>query len=76
MSRITAYRSYAAECLARAGRAAEPADRQLFIEMAAGWHELATMLADYMEKHPGEEPPADHPEWPFDDARTPSGRPD
>jgi hypothetical protein len=51
MSRIAAYRHYAAECLQWAERATNPSERHLFIEMASGWHEMATLLTDYMEAH-------------------------
>jgi hypothetical protein len=57
MSRIAAYRNYAAECLALADKVADESGRRSLIEMAASWHELALMLETYMEEHDGQEPP-------------------
>jgi hypothetical protein len=59
MTRVAAYRRYAAGCLARADMAIDPSDRELHIEMAAGWHELATSLADNTEEHDGRDLPID-----------------
>ena len=59
MTYVAAFRNYAAACLARAEMTIDPSDRQFLIEMAAGWHELATTLADYIEEHDGGEPPID-----------------
>jgi hypothetical protein len=56
MSRVAAYRSYAAECLALAEKTTLENERRSLIEMAASWHELALMLESYMEEHGGEEP--------------------
>jgi len=56
MSRVEAYRNYAAECLALAKRTPNERERQLLVEMAAGWHELAEMLRKFMDEHDGMEP--------------------
>ena len=57
MSRIAAYRSYAARCLELAEKTGDDAERRVLIEMAAGWHELALMLETYMNEHHGAEMP-------------------
>lgn len=54
--RVQNYRCYAADCMELAEKASE-VDRRRLVEMAAGWHELATMLKAYMEAHGGREPP-------------------
>lgn len=56
MSRVAAYRSYAAECLALAEKTPLESERLLLVEMAASWHELALMLENYMDEHGGEKP--------------------
>lgn len=58
MSRIAAYRSYAAHCLGLAEKTGDDSERRVFIEMAAGWHELALLLENYMNEHHGAEMPA------------------
>jgi len=45
MSRAEEYRRCAAECLAIAQRASDPADRALLIEMANAFNELAARVA-------------------------------
>ena len=57
MSRIAAYRSYAAQCLELAEKTKVDPERRVLIEMAAGWHELALMLETYMDEHQGAEMP-------------------
>ena len=57
MSRIAAYRSYAAHCLELAEKTNDDSVRRVLIEMAAGWHELALMLETYMDEHQGAEMP-------------------
>jgi hypothetical protein len=55
--RVQNYRCYAGDCLELAGKVASQRDRHLLIEMAAGWHELASALEAYMDEHDGQEPP-------------------
>jgi hypothetical protein len=57
MSRIAAYRRYAAHCLGLAEKTSDDSERRVLIEMAAGWHELALMLDNYMNEHHGAEMP-------------------
>jgi hypothetical protein len=57
VSRVSIFRSYAAECLALAEKTTVDSDRELLMNMAAGWHELATLLQAYMDEHDGEEIP-------------------
>ena len=57
MSRIAAYRSYAAHCLELVEKTSDDSERRVLIEMAAGWHELALMLENYMNEHHGAEMP-------------------
>ena len=54
-SRVAIFRSYAAECLALAEKATDKSDREKLLDMAGGWHELATLLQDYMDEHDGGE---------------------
>lgn len=56
-SRVAIFRSYAAECLALAEKVTDKSDRKKLRDMAAGWHELATLLQAYMNEHDGEEFP-------------------
>jgi hypothetical protein len=53
MSRVRAYRQYAADCLALAERTPGGPDRHSLIEMAASWHELALLLENYTEERDG-----------------------
>jgi hypothetical protein len=57
--RVQNYRCYAGDCLDLAGKVANQRDRHLLIEMASGWHELASALETYMDEHDGQEPPFD-----------------
>ena len=67
MNRAQTYRHYAADCLALANRLSDGPDRQLLIEMAAGWHELSQLLSVYMEQHDGREPEFDGRDQPEGD---------
>lgn len=57
ISRIAVYRSYAANCLGLADKASDDSESRVLIEMAAGWHEPALMVEDYMNEHHGAEMP-------------------
>jgi hypothetical protein len=50
MRRAETYREYAKQCLLRADRASESAERRLFSEMAFNWHEIAEVLEQYDER--------------------------
>jgi hypothetical protein len=45
METVVFYRRHAAECLAIATTATDPAHKRLFVEMAASWHDLAVLAA-------------------------------
>lgn len=57
--RVQNYRCYAGDCLELAAKVANDRDRHLLVEMASGWHELASALEAYMDEHDGKEPPFD-----------------
>ena len=54
-NRVATFRNYAAECLALAEKTTVDSERELLVNMAASWHELATLLQAYMDEHDGEE---------------------
>ena len=41
---------HAAECLALARMAADPAHKRLLVEMASSWHDLAVLVAAYSDE--------------------------
>jgi hypothetical protein len=45
METVAFYRNHAAECLAIATTATDPAHKRLFVAMAASWHDLAALAA-------------------------------
>ena len=56
-NRVAVFGDYAAECLALAEKATVDSERELLVNMAASWHELATLLQAYVDEHDGEELP-------------------
>lgn len=56
-NRVAIFHNYAAECLALAERTTVESERELLVNMAASWDELATLLQAYMDEHDGEEFP-------------------
>lgn len=52
METVSFYRRHAAECLAIATTATDPAHKRLFVEMAASWHDLAELAAYSEKRHP------------------------
>jgi hypothetical protein len=56
-NRVAIFRNYAAECLALAEKTTVEAERELLMNMAASWRELAILLQAYIDEHDGEELP-------------------
>ena len=52
MKTITAYRSRAKECRSRAAAATHEADRNRFLDLAAGWDQLAGQRLMMIRQHP------------------------
>jgi hypothetical protein len=55
VGRVTDCRHLAAECLALAKQARDPACELLFLEMSAFWKDLATTIARYLDEDTAEE---------------------
>ncbi len=48
MHKVEDYRKHAEECLRLAGRAREPAERDMLLNMAKTWEELASVRAEHI----------------------------
>jgi hypothetical protein len=66
MSRVEAYRKRAGECLASAKNMSSDAERQLLIDMAAIWHQLAETLGKFIDEHEGQDPEIGWRDQPFE----------